>query len=403
MKKRLMVVMGLAVAALGIGATAAVLGTTPAVFTRATGETRSIVLTAADFSDGNGDFSKAGLSFHYEKISVVGNTVTIATSGTLQMTMSHYSGESVSEGGLMGNGFTALAFTDYYQDGVGSVAFGKKGTVDDILATYTVAASMDLTHQDGGAEVPSDNRRRIHINAAHTLSFTKITYSYECVEAKPTIEISGDQFVEKNATGNLTATTERVDGSATYNWTSSNTDVATVVGNGKSDTVTGVAAGGATITVKAIVNEAVVATDTFALTVTDPASKVYMDWNKSNKDPNHGPLQFDGAGLIIGLDLTSVGRNEAWVNDNKDKISFEFSREGWNLVNWQTPPWSPFPGFYGSFPSADFSTLTSITIRMPNDHDVLAVAEMTLSWSGSTYTVLTLNGQSFAAYMGIAA
>ena len=304
MKKRLMLVMGLAVAALGIGATAAVLGTTPAVFTRATGETRSIVLTAADFTTENGEFSKGGITFHYEKFSVDGNTVTIATGGLIFMTMAHYSGESVSEGGLMGNGFTALSFTDYYQDGVGSVAFGKKATEDGVSATYTVAASMDLTHEDSTAAVPSDNRRRIHINAAHTLSFTKITYSYECVEAQPAIEISGDTHVDKDHDITLTAATERVDGSATYNWISSDTDVATVVGNGKSATVTGVAAGEVTITVQAIVDTVVVASDTFNITVlsTDMPTEELPVIVQGN-----GPTKIEGAGIWVYLDNTALG------------------------------------------------------------------------------------------------
>ena len=306
MKKRLMLVMGLAVAALGIGATAAVLGTTPAVFTRATGETRSIVLNAADFTTENGEFSKGGITFHYEKFSVDGNTVTIATGGLIFMTMAHYSGESVSDGGLMGNGFTALSFTDYDQDGVGSVAFGKKATNDDPAATYTVAASMDLTHQDDKSAVPSDNRRRIHINAAHTLSFTKITYSYECVEAQPTIEISGDTHVDKGDDITLTATTERVDGSATYNWISSADGVATVAGNGKTATVTGVAAGEVTITVQAIVDTVVVASDTFNITVlsTDmPTAELPVI-----ESGNAGRLtKVEGASIWVYLNNSSLG------------------------------------------------------------------------------------------------
>ena len=606
MKKRLMLVMGLAVAALGIGATAAVLGSTPAVFTRATGETRSIVLNAADFTAASGNFNKSGIVFHYEGISKNGNTVTMSN-GQLYMTMDHYSGDSI-EGGLRGNGFTALAIDGLKLSGAGYIIYGKTGTADNAAATYSVAANVDLTRN---GEVLNAKRRRIHINSGTegSISFTKITYTYECVAATPTVVISGDTSVNKGSTLNLTAETQDIANTATYTWTSSPASVATIVGDGKSATVTGVAGGDATITVQAVVNEAVVASDTFAitvieeaatyykvevlassnwvgaglnyhinpssvgktsaqlgaltfsmeltsltgnplafsmtgshdygnaqivsdtdtnvymtasrppadndryslrlefrdaanntiyyalakfegvailpdvqitggatsvdidgdlaltavinedgftpvsyvwsssndsiatvdgddltaivtgkavgtvditltvtdsaanalvgtfaLTVTDPNHKVYMGWNKSNKDPNHGPIHFQGASFIISPDLESIHRDATWVNDsnNKKQMSFEFSKAGGSVVNWQTPPWAPFAGFYVEFGDAGFSSLTSITIRIPDNQGNPAVAEMTLSWSGSTYTVLTLNGQSFADYMAAA-
>ena len=606
MKKRLMVVMGLAVAALGIGATAAVLGTTPAVFTRATGETRSIVLTATDFSVGTGNFSKSGMEFHYEGVKIDGNTVTL-DGGRVYMTMAHYSGDSISEGGLRGNGFTALAITDLDVDGDGYIVYAKPGTSDDPTGTYSVAANIDLTHQNGGGEVLSANRRRIHVEAGPgKISFTKLTFSYECVEATPTVVISGDASVNKGSTLNLTAETTDIANTATYTWTSLNTDVATIVGDGKSATVTGVAGGNATIKVQAIVDEDVVASDTyaitvieeaatyqkvevlasskwvgaglnyhinpssagktsaelgslsfsmeltsltgsalsfkmddfhnygegsilndddtniylradrvpgnsekyalrlefrdapnntiyyavakfegtsflpdvqitapessvdekdtlvltavindedftpasyvwassddtvatvvgnnlsatvtgvkagtaditltvtgansdirvgtFALTVTDPSNITYLGWDKYNTNVNHGPLYFQGAGMWIAVDLSSIGRTSGEVNGELNKISLVTSKASPSIVNFQNGGANTDnrEGLYVTFPDADFSTLTSITLRVPDNHGVLAVAEMTLSWNAGVRTILTLNGQPFADYM----
>lgn len=602
MKKRLMLVMGLAVAALGIGATAAVLGTTPAVFTRATGETRSIVLTAADFTAESGNFNRSGIEFHYDNASVHGNTVTL-TEGRVYMTTAHYSGDSLSEGGLRGNGFTTLTIDELNKTGDGSVVYAKQD-VEGPATGFEVASSIDLTK---GGTLASAERVRVMVECGHaTISFTKMTFTYQCVEATPTIEISGDASVNKGSTLNLTAETTDIANTATYTWTSLNTDVATIVGDGKSATVTGVAGGNATITVQAIVGGVVVDSDTyaitvieeaatyekvevlasskwvgaglnyhinpnsagktsaelgslsfsmeltsltgsalsfkmddfhnygeggllnnddtniylradrvpgnsekyavrlefrdapnntiyyavakfegtsflpdvqitapessvdekgtlvltavindddftpasyawassddtvatvvgnnlsatvtgvkagtaditltvtgansdirvgtFALTVTDPSNINYLGWDKYNTDVNHGPLYFQGAGMWIAVDLSSIHRTSADINGELNKISLVTSKADPNIVNFQNGGKNTDnrEGLYVTFPNADFSTLTSITLRVPDNHGVLAVAEMTLSWKDGVRTILTLNGQSFADYM----
>ncbi len=401
MKKRLMVVMGLALGALTIGAAAVVLGTTPAVFTRATGETRTIVVNAADFGAGSsGNFNKGGMEFHYEGASKDGDTVTL-TKGRIYMTMAHYSGESVSAGGLRGNGFTAMAITDLnVVTGDGHIVYAKPGDGDGVTGTYSVAANIDLTHQNGGAEVTSANRVRIHFEGGNaTISFTKITYTYECVEATPSVTISGDAYVDKNSSITLTATPDYVDGSATYQWSSSDTNKATVVGNGLTATVNGVAAGNVNITVEAVVNEAVVASDTFAVTVTDPAAAVYLGWDKTNKDKNHGPIYIDGAGAIFAIDVTTIGRTIDQVNADMEHVTVESDKTVNGKVNIQQPGWADAPGLYVTFADANFTTMSYLRIRMPNNESVATVAELTFSWVGSTYTIETINGQTFAAYM----
>ncbi len=605
MKKRLMVVMGLAVAALGIGATAAVLGTTPAVFTRATGETRSIVLTAADFTAESGNFNRSGIEFHYDNASVGGNTVTL-TKGRVYMTTAHYSGDSLSEGGLRGNGFTALTIADLNKTGDGSVVYAKQD-VEGPATGFEVASSIDLTK---GGTLASAERVRVMVECGQaTISFTKMTFTYQCVEATPTVVISGDASVNKDSNITLTAETQDIADTATYNWTSSDTDVATIVGNGKTATVTGVAGGDATITVQAIVGTDVVDSDTFAitvieeaatyqkievlsttrwegsgvfyhinpssvgktsaqlgalsfsselinltanplsfamnnghdyghaginqdantriymtatvapsnsdkyalrlefkdavnnviyyslarfqggsllpdvqitassstvdiekdlaltavindeefnptsyvwassddtvatvvgnnlsatvtgvkagtatitltatdassdvrvgtfaLTVEDPAHITYLGWDKTNKNANEGPIYFQGAGVIFAVDLSSIGRTRDSANAVINQVTIETTKNGAKKDVFQKPAFAAAEGLYVTFPDAVFSSMTSVTIRVPNNDPTptMTVAEMTLSWSGSTYTILTLNGQSFAAYMAAA-
>lgn len=264
--------------------------------------TRHLIVDASNFVSNSGNFTVDGIAFHYEGASVSEDIVTL-TAGRVYMTMANYSGKEKNDSGYRGDGFTGLTISDYSSSGNGHIVYAKSGTSDGVTGTYSFANVIDLTHQNGGAEVASAGRRRIHLECgAATITFSKLDFSYSCAAVLPSISIEGYDAVNVDSSIGLTATTEDIFDSdaATYEWISSDPTKATVVGNGKTATVTGVAGADAvTITVNAKKGDDVLATDSLNIRViATVADVVDLEVLKTT--------YWEGAGLFMHIKPNSV-------------------------------------------------------------------------------------------------
>ena len=210
-------------------------------FTRAAVSTpHSIVLTASDFSKGDGDFWKAGVQFHYNAASIESNVVTLG--GNFFVTGASYSGKTKDDNNMRGNGFTSVAFADFaITSGSGDVVY-LMDSARTLKSSVGVSENIDLTKS---GSVDGEDRVAFEVNPgpSRSISFTSMSIGYECVESVPHVILSaGASSVGVGKDITVTATPKELFGeTATYAWSSSDNDKATVVGDGTSATVTGVA------------------------------------------------------------------------------------------------------------------------------------------------------------------
>ena len=268
-------------------------------------ENGSYTLTAANFSNGAGDVVVGdGITWHYNSVAVVGDTVTVSD----VMYTSVRSG-STRNGSRRGDGYTRLQFTGLdLTDAVGLVVH--ETDIDGAVKKggNEVSADVDLTF---GGTVSSEDRRGLHFAQAggSSFSFTSLTLSYDCTAVSPAVEITtaaptldvGENAVLQTATSDVFA------GDVTaFNWVSSDTDVATIVGNGATATVTGVADGTATVTVTMSVNGEGAFTDTLLVTVSEtPSTPVDVDLGEGSF--------ILGNQVFTYFDTTSTGKTAAQI------------------------------------------------------------------------------------------
>ena len=301
------------VLALGVAGFSGIEGVgAPSLFTSATKQTSAIRLNAADFANGN--FQKYGMNFIVGGTTVSNDIATISNGSFYINDVGGYSGDSKSDGGYRGDGFTAVKFYGATTEGAGFVVYGMKPRVGGVAytqATYT--SDNGVVSFDLSAETNGMNRRRVQFNTgAGSISFSYVELEYECVVATPSIEISGADAVNVGSQIELTATTTDIFDSdnATYEWVSSDTNKATVSGNGKTATVSGVAAADAvTITVRAKDGETLIASDTFDIrVVAEAAEEVEMDILKTTN--------WLGSGLFMHIKPNSVAGMTASALEN---------------------------------------------------------------------------------------
>lgn len=197
----------------------------------------SIVLTASDFTAGNGNFWRAGVEFAYNGVSIEGDLVTVSTN--FFTTGASYSGKT-KEDGLRGNGFTAIVMDDFAITGEAGDVVYLFDDVRGIKGSVGITESIDLTK---GGTVESDYRVGFEMaTGPRTFTFSKITIGYECVESVPHAVLSlSANSVGVGQTVTVTATPKELYGeTATYSWDTADHSKATVVGNGTEATVTGV-------------------------------------------------------------------------------------------------------------------------------------------------------------------
>ena len=266
----------------------------------------SFSLTASDFT-GSG-FSKGGLQYYYGggAFEIDGNVITLKKNQAFYTAPGSYSG-STKNNGRKGGGLTRVTFDNFDTSGEGGSILHVKDSENTVKKTFTtVSADMDLT--DSG-NVSSENRVGFELaSGAQSVSFTKMTLYYECVDVNPSISITTNELsVGVGETGKLDASSHDVFGSdeVSYTWISSDTDVATVTGNGLKADVLGVAAGNATITVKMTLNT-VEYTDTLDITVTEVQSEIV------NVELGNGSYIL-GNQVFTYFDTTSTGKTAAQI------------------------------------------------------------------------------------------
>jgi len=258
MKKNGKLLLGLSVVCAGIGLS---IGLTEngsvikgAVAEDAQTITHELVFTAEDFTSTNGSITKYGNQFTYSNVSVSEGVVTIGGSGVFVNSVD--SGSSKGENGYKGAGYTKVSFEGLKAEAGTywhSLASGYDQLYD--LSDKDSSYSIDLTATFNGVDFsPAKARTRYQLqtNAGVSCSFTKLVLTYACELVTPSVSISGDASkIAVGATATLTAAPADAEGlTPTYEWSSSDTAIATVTGDGATATVTGVKAGTATITVK---------------------------------------------------------------------------------------------------------------------------------------------------------
>ena len=268
-------------------------------------ENGSYTLRASDFHDGDGDIAVGdGIAWHYNGATVSGNTVSLT--GAFYTTARSGSTKNVSR---RGNGYTSMTFADLDTSDVVGLAFH----LYDIDWHMTKpgnpisAAATDLTF---GGTVSASDRRGIEIvqGAGGNYSFSSLTLNYDCSDVSPEVEIQSEPL-DLDAGENIAVQTKKRDvydgDTVSYAWLSSDTDVATVSGDGANATVTGVAAGSATITVTMTVNGDDF-TDTLAVTVSEiPATPVEIDLGEGSN--------IVGNQVFTYFDTESTGKTAAEI------------------------------------------------------------------------------------------
>lgn len=291
---------------------------------------RHLIVDASNFGSGSGDFIVDGIVFHYEAASVSDGVVTLEK-GRVYMTMADYSGHGVNASGYRGDGFTVVNFSDFALSGEGSVIYGKPATTDGVTGTYSMASSVDLTRQNSGEEVAGTGRRRVHIECGKaTLSFSQIDFSYECVEAVPSVSITGG--VDSIGVGenlNLVANPTDVYDTPTYEWslgTGEDTYVS-LSSSGANATVTGLAAtvSNVTVTVTMKVGGVVKGTDSVSFAVINSEPII----EEMDMYYGEGGAHWDGAGLFFDFVPSSGNTTYSALADifanHKDWVSVEAS------------------------------------------------------------------------------
>ena len=334
MKKKKLVVLIASVSALAASAAVALAvnkkGLSNPMFTRAgTIEHGSYTITAANLNNGNGDFEVGGERWHYEGVSVDGNTVTLTG---LMYTVTR-SGQTTAAN-RRGNGYTRMAFENLNLESAVGVVYHEF----DVNWTLkkggnALSADNDLTF---GGTVDASDRRGVQIVQGNpsSLSFTSLTMYYDCTDVVPQVEITNESLsVGVGEDGQLTASKSDVyDGDVvSYSWASDDEDVATVVGNGLNATVTGVAAGSANITITMTVN-GVNYTDTLGVTVTAAAAEV-IDMSVLNTS------MIQGAGIFCRFDPSSASVTANQLDTYTASVVLEFAdpnvENGVNFYNLQ--------------------------------------------------------------------
>jgi uncharacterized protein YjdB len=323
MKKKKLVVLIASVSALAASAAVALAvnkkGLSNPMFTRAgTIEHGSYTITAANLNNGNGDFEVGGERWHYEGVSVDGNTVTLTG---LMYTVTR-SGQTAAAN-RRGNGYTRMVFEDLdLSEAAGPVyhEFDVNWTLKK--GGNPLAADNDLTFS---GTVAASDRRGVQIVQGNpsSLSFTSLTMYYDCTDVVPQVDINNDSLsIGVGEDGQLTASKSDVyDGDVvSYSWASDDEDVATVVGNGLNATVTGVAAGTATITVTMTVNGTNY-TDTVGVTVTAAAAQVV---EMSVLDTS----RVEGAGIFCRFNPSSASMTASGLDALTVSATMEFADPG---------------------------------------------------------------------------
>ena len=320
MKKKKLVVLIASVSVLAASAAVALAvnkkGLSNPMFTRAgTIEHGSYTLTAADLSNGNGDVEVGGERWHYEGVSVNGNTVTLSG---LMYTLTK-SGQSANAN-RRGNGYTRMVFENLNLESAVGVVY-HEFDVNWTLKKGGNALSDDNDLTFGGT-VDASDRRGIQIVQGNpsSLSFTSLTMYYDCTDVIPQVEITNESLsVGVGEDGQLTASKSDVyDGDVvSYSWASDDENVATVVGNGLNATVTGVAAGSANITVTMTVNGSNYS-DTVGVTVTAAAAEVI---EMSVLDTS----RVEGAGVFCRFNPSSASVTASQLDTYTASVVHEFA------------------------------------------------------------------------------
>lgn len=267
-------------------------------------DANSYTLTASNFSNGSGDISIGGETWHYNNASISGSTVTIQD----VMYTTVRSGTSQADG-RRGDGYTRMVFADLNLDSASGLVFHETDSTGAVKkGGNTMSADVDLTF-DG--TVAGADRRGIYFaqGADSSFSFTSLTMHYACTSVSPTVEITTSELsVSVGENGTIKASSSDVYNGdvVSYAWSSSDESVATVSGDSLTGTVSGVSAGNATITVTMTVN-GVDHTDSLDISVIEAPSTV-----TSLAVLDTSAVQ--GAGIFCRFNPSSAGLTAAQID-----------------------------------------------------------------------------------------
>lgn len=174
---------------------------------------------------------------------------------------------------------------------------------------------------------------------------------------------------------------------------SSDNSIATVNANG---VVTGAAAGNVTISATFdYEGNHYTSKKNVSLLITDSSAQVtYFAWSTAED----GPLYIQGAGMILAVDFTKIGYASAQeANAVLGSVNVVVTGKSCSKVEFQQPGFAKAPGLYVTFPDADYSQITKITVTMPGKAGTqyagtTYTAELELTFNGSNYTITKMNG-----------
>ena len=282
----------------------------------------SYTLTADDFSNGAGNITKGGDTWHFEKVTKDGSTVSV---GGVFYTVTR-SGSSKADQ-RRGDGYTRLVFSGLDISHSAGLVIYEKDLAEGIKNTIVnITSDLDLTV---GGTIASSSRRGLQFaqqeGDGKYFSFTSLTVNYACTDVVPEIEIT-DTDVQLGVGENLTLHTERHDifdgDTVSVAWSSDDDDVVSVTDAG---VITGVAAGTTDITVTMTVNGKDY-TDSIEVTVTAAQAEV-----KEMAILNTSAVQ--GAGIFCRFDPSSASTTAALLDTYTASVTLEFASETANAIN----------------------------------------------------------------------
>ncbi len=226
-------------------------------FNLAAGEdnTRSFTITAEDIraalkEDGSADARKSadfnflGMDFHIDNAYYANGLINVSGGVFYNVT---FAGSSVSANKRVGTGFQKVEVKGFdCKTGANSFFKNEKDTV--IEEHPLGAVKEDQTIIYAGTEKAA--RFQFAFGAGEGTFFSSVTYTYGCADAVPTLNsITGDnKTIDVKGTAHLTANASYVSENATYTWSSSAPEIASVEGDGINAVVTGLKGGDAIIT-----------------------------------------------------------------------------------------------------------------------------------------------------------
>lgn len=217
--------------------------------------TRSFTITAEDIraalkEDGSAtarreaDFDVNGMTFHIDNAYYADGRINVSGGAFYNVTLA---GSSASADRRVGTGFQKVTVKGF-DSKTGANSFFQNSDLATVEEHPLGAVKEDQTITYAGTQKAA--RFQFAFGAGEGTYFSSVTYVYGCADALPTLNsITGDtNFLDVGGVAHLSANASFLTGAATFTWSSSDSEVATVEGSGAEALVTGIKGGSAIIT-----------------------------------------------------------------------------------------------------------------------------------------------------------